>query len=147
MYHEGKATNYNIVTYEVAMSYQDGTAPHQGDEFINMSDIGKYMCWDEAGLFNGLADSEQHAKVKTMMYWWSWLNGADPRLHELPRFTNHEQCMLVHEKYPRMQVICLNVEKPIYLERTETGWRPMNHDECVQYTAKHHQIMDALMNK
>lgn len=151
MYNERRAKNYTKVTYELAFSYQDGTAVHQGEEFINMTDIGKYICWDEVGQFNGLVDTIEQASALTTFYAWSWLNGADPRIEQLPVFYGNEQINWVAEHRMRVPnyigaMVKFSPNKhldTIILQRTATGWKPANDDDIREYLLKNKVLEEA----
>lgn len=145
MYNYDKASNSTQITYEYAMQFQTGDIPDEHCcPFINMSDIGRYQCWDEAGLANGITDTLNQAKVKTAMYAWDWLEGADMRLEYVPLFIGNEQSVYARDYYynkpMHIGMVVRYRATPrstiVHLIRVDTGWKPANNDDLANYIQK-----------
>lgn len=109
----------------------------------DLSDIGRYVCWDECGFEIDVADTSDQADAIVSMYWWHQLNGCDTRPGQLPVFTSHEQLQFI-KTYKKSCVPSQVVEfkdshnnattNSLYQLRDDNEWHQLTDQEVIDYT-------------
>ena len=131
------------IDYKIALDYQLGEVfDHDTSPWVNMSDIGRYIVYDETGSSFAIVDTIDLGEAELEFYDWYYLNGADP--FRIPYFTTYEQLDYIKDRLPKNTVVRLQTynKELIYLQKCNNRYIVLSDSSLVVYQKLHHIIGD-----